>query len=228
MANIYPFRHLRWGSPRPLSTPDFLRERPHRRWLRLSGEWLRNYVGFVLLSAMLGLAAIALDPWRDEVRPAAGGAWQIPRDEPARAPSLTGASATDGDLLRADGRRIRLIGIDAPELMQTCRDARGDTWDCGRAAKARLAELVAGGNVSCTARDTDRYSRTLASCSTGNIDLGEAMVRDGLALATDDGYWHAQTAARSARRGIWQGDFETPQEWRKRYPRADRQDRRAE
>ena len=209
MANIYPFRHLRWGSPRPLSTSDFLRERPHRRWLRLGGEWLRSYFGFVLLGAMLGLAAIALD---------------LRRGEHGR----THVTATDGDLLRVGNQRIRLIGIDAPELTQTCRDARGGTWDCGRAAKARLAELVAGGNVSCTARDTDHYGRTLASCSAGGIDLGRAMVRDGLALATDDRYWHAQTAARVARRGLWQGDFETPQEWRKRYLRADRQDRRAE
>jgi endonuclease YncB( thermonuclease family) len=213
MANIYPFRHLRWGSPRPLSTPDFLRERPRRRWLRRGGKWLRNYFGFVLLGAMLGLAAITLEPWRDER---------------ASAPAAGHVTATDGDSLRVGNQRIRLIGIDAPELTQTCRDARGGPWDCGRAAKARLAELVASDNVSCSARDTDRYGRTLASCSAGRIDLGEAMVRDGLALATDDRYWHAQIAARSARRRLWQGEFETPQEWRKRYPRADRQDRRSE
>src|SRR5262245_59324026 len=45
----------------------------------------------------------------------------------------------DGDSLRTGSEEIRLVGIDAPELRQTCRDGQDREWSCGRAAKARLA-----------------------------------------------------------------------------------------
>jgi endonuclease YncB( thermonuclease family) len=130
----------------------------------------------------------------------------------------------DGDSLRAGGEDIRLVGIDAPELRQTCRDGHGREWSCGRAAKARLAALVAQGDVACTSRGRDRYGRTLAVCSARNVpDLGETMVREGYAInfAIDyGGYPAAEREAQSARSGVWQGDFERPKDWRRRHPRT--------
>jgi len=78
--------------------------------------------------------------------------------------------------------------------------------------------------VACSARGRDRYGRTLAICSAGDIaDLGEALVRDGYAVDyrryTSD-YLAAEDEARAARRGIWQGDFERPEDWRRRHPRS--------
>jgi endonuclease YncB( thermonuclease family) len=44
--------------------------------------------------------------------------------------------SVDGDTLRAaNGAEYRLFGVDAPELAQTCTEANGKTWLCGRAAK---------------------------------------------------------------------------------------------
>ena len=130
----------------------------------------------------------------------------------------------DGDSLRNGSEQIRLVGIDAPELRQTCRDLQGREWSCGRAAKARLAELVAQGDVACSPRGRDRYGRTLAVCSARNIpDLGEVMVREGYAVnyAIDyGGYPAAEREAQSARSGVWQVDFERPKDWRKRHPRT--------
>ncbi|MGA7167138.1 MAG: thermonuclease family protein [Pseudolabrys sp.] len=130
----------------------------------------------------------------------------------------------DGDSLRAGDEDIRLVGIDAPELRQTCRDGHGREWSCGRAAKARLAALVAQGDVACTSRGRDRYGRTLAVCSARNVpDLGETMVREGYAInfAIDyGGYPAAEREAQSARSGVWQGDFERPKDWRRRHPRT--------
>jgi len=51
------------------------------------------------------------------------------------------ASASDGDSLRLDGKRIRIEGIDAPELDQSC-ERDGETWDCGRQARERLRALI--------------------------------------------------------------------------------------
>jgi len=115
------------------------------------------------------------------------------------------------------------VGIDAPELWLTCRDGQGREWSCGRVAKTRLAELVAQGDVACSPRGRDRYSRTLAVCSARNVpDIGEVMVREGYAVnfAIDyGGYPVAEREAQSARSGIWQGDFDRPKDWRRRHPR---------
>jgi hypothetical protein len=71
--------------------------------------------------------------------------------------------SVDGDSLRVgDGSEYRIFGIDAPELYQTCKEANGKSWACGRAAKARLTTLIKGGNVNCTVRDKDRFGRAVA------------------------------------------------------------------
>lgn len=80
-----------------------------------------------------------------------------------------------------------------------------------------MARLLAGGALSCSSSETDRFGRSLATCSVGGNDLAAAMVAAGYALATD-GYGREQAEARSARRGIWQGTFENPRAWRDRQP----------
>jgi len=58
------------------------------------------------------------------------------------------ARVADGDSLVLDGVRIRLQGIDAPELAQTCKN--GDiVYPCGRQAAAALARLVGDRAITC-------------------------------------------------------------------------------
>lgn len=136
---------------------------------------------------------------------------------PASANIMTGpAQVIDGDTLDMTGMRIRLVGIDAPETGQSC-ERGGATWDCGAAATAALQEIIAGQSLTCTARGTDVYGRTLATCQTRIFDLGREMVRRGLALALDDAaleYEDAQRLARSLGFGLWGASFQTPREWR--------------
>ncbi len=132
----------------------------------------------------------------------------------------------DGDTLRAgNGAEYRLYGIDAPELKQTCEEANGKTWLCGRAAKTKLTKLMKGGNVTCEEKTKDRYGRVIAVCSAaGVLDLGEAMVLDGYAvdLASEGNpYKDAEKEARDAKRGIWRGTFEMPAQWRQDHKRTD-------
>jgi endonuclease YncB( thermonuclease family) len=133
--------------------------------------------------------------------------------------------SVDGDTIRAaNGAEYRLFGIDAPELAQTCTEANGKSWLCGRAAKARLTTLMKGGNVNCEARATDRFGRTVAVCSAAGVpDLGEAIVRDGYAvdLGGAAGNRDAEAEAQAAKRGIWRGTFERPADWRLANPRAE-------
>lgn len=138
---------------------------------------------------------------------------------PAVAQTITGrASVIDGDTLEIHGQRIRLQAIDAPESGQTCMDANGAPWRCGTAAARAMDDLAGGKTLACDPRDIDRYGRIVAVCLEGDTDVGEALVRGGLALAYRKyglAYVTAERAAQNEKRGMWAGQFEAPWDWRK-------------
>lgn len=122
----------------------------------------------------------------------------------------------DGDTLDFGGERVRLFGIDAPEKAQTCT-RNGETWSCGEDAKAILQALVVNNRVSCRQRDTDKYGRSVSICSVGRLDLSDAIARAGYAVALEQfaaDYLSAVEVARSARLGIWSGEFQIPADFR--------------
>lgn len=89
----------------------------------------------------------------------------------------------DGDTWKVGGHKVRLFGIDAPEADQKCQRPSGETWACGRWVTAETKARYEGKAASCTALDRDRYGRTVARCYVNDIDVGQAMVSDGLAFA---------------------------------------------
>jgi len=137
---------------------------------------------------------------------------------------MTGpAQAVDGDSLEMTGISIRLFGVDAAEALQTCQ--RGtETWACGQEAKTVLSQLVAGKELRCEQRDRDRYGRIVASCYAGQIDLAQAMVAAGLAIALpafSTAYVDQETRARQGKLGLWGSVFDTPAAWRAAHPRQE-------
>jgi endonuclease YncB( thermonuclease family) len=135
----------------------------------------------------------------------------------------------DGDTIELGGQRIRLQGVDAPELHQECRDASGRVWACGRRARSELRRMIGNDAVQCSSHAKDRFGRSVAICRANGRDLGEAMVRSGWALAYPDWaspYGAAQSEARSRKAGLWAGSFQNPRAWRDEHPRDDRQDNR--
>lgn len=134
-------------------------------------------------------------------------------------PPLTGAvRVADGDSLEVAGERVRLEGIDAPELHQDCGEGT-KTWPCGAKARAALEAAVARGEVSCRPVDEDRYGRAVSVCTVDGADIGAEMVRQGWAVALGLAYRSEERAARAAGTGIWSGPFERPADWRARHPR---------
>jgi endonuclease YncB( thermonuclease family) len=124
------------------------------------------------------------------------------------------ASVIDGDTLEIHGTRIRLWGIDAPESSQLCRDADSNPYRCGADAANDLDAFIARRPVSCTSVSEDQYGRTVATCSVGGADLGEWLVRSGLALdwpQYSKGRYHAaQRDADRSGRGMWVGSYVEP------------------
>jgi endonuclease YncB( thermonuclease family) len=137
------------------------------------------------------------------------------------APVIGTARVIDGDTIQISTMRIRLEGIDAPEWNQTCRDAKGQSWPCGKTATLELTGLLRGHELTCKPEGFDRYQRLLAVCLLPDgSDVNAWMVRQGWAVISGftSGYRSEQNEAKAARRGIWAGQFDQPRDWRRRHP----------
>ena len=125
--------------------------------------------------------------------------------------TVTVRSALDGDsLLLADGRQVRLIGINAPELGGDGKPEQ----PLARSARTLLANLAAGQAVTLEfeAEPHDRYGRLLAHVRLPDgRDAAEVLLRHGLAwlVAIPPNIRElarlkaAEDEARRAGRGVW-------------------------
>lgn len=120
----------------------------------------------------------------------------------------------DGDSLQIGNEKIRIVGIDAPELDQFCSNS-GDEWPCGQVAKTVLSDWLDGRAVVCSSKGKDKYRRTLSVCKVDGKDIGKWMVTRGWAVSYGD-YVFDEAIARRNRLGLWQGEFELPSDWRRR------------
>jgi len=123
----------------------------------------------------------------------------------------------NGDTLDGNAQRIKLYGVDAPELPQSCKDKNKNTYPCGLKAAAALAEEIGDKIVNCTEKDKDRYGRSIAICYSGGTELNKWMVENGWAVAYriySRDYVKSESIARRKRLNIWQGNFIFPSVWR--------------
>jgi endonuclease YncB( thermonuclease family) len=138
------------------------------------------------------------------------------------------ARVIDGDTVIIGGTRLRLISLDAPEGKQTCRDSKEVEYDCGQSASHELERLIGGREIGCSGDKRDRYGRPLVVCFAGSLNLNAELVRSGWAISfLGRDYEREEAEARTAKRGLWEGTFLTPQEWRResrkgQTPRAER------
>lgn len=127
------------------------------------------------------------------------------------------AVVVDGDTLKFGHQRVRLYGIDAPELHQTCD---GGTWAAGRLARDALVGLIGGQPVACVAVvPRDRYGRPVSTCSVGKMDLNGEMVERGWAWAFTrytDKYLAKEESAAGHESGIHAHNCKPAWDWRSR------------
>ena len=122
-------------------------------------------------------------------------------------------TVTDGDTLRFGKERVRLWGIDAPEIHQRCPDR----WLAGIEAARKMRELVKGHEVTCESRGHDRYGRTIGLCRADGVDIQAAMVRAGMAWAFvrySSDYVREEEQAKADRLGVHAHGCELAWEWR--------------
>ena len=127
------------------------------------------------------------------------------------------AYVIDGDTIDISDVRIRLNGIDTPEIEQICR-TNGLIWRCGVQAAKVMRHLTKGKTVTCMGKTKDQYGRLIANCFVGNLNLNATMVEAGMALAYryySLEYVEQEDFARETKQGLWSGEFITPWDWRK-------------
>jgi endonuclease YncB( thermonuclease family) len=97
---------------------------------------------------------------------------------------LTGrVRVIDADTWDVGRERVRLFGIDSPEIDQMCGDQQGRDWACGVWATDQVRALYGGRRVTCERLGQDRYGRTVARCFVDGKDVAREMVAQGLAFA---------------------------------------------
>ena len=128
----------------------------------------------------------------------------------------------DGDTItvvtdKGEKHKIRLSGIDAPELDQPF----------GVDSREHLLALIDESQVACHCSKKDRYRRWICEVFIGQMNLNLQMVRDGYAWwyrlykveqtpVARLQYERAEAAARSGRLALWSDDLRVaPWDWRK-------------
>ena len=134
-------------------------------------------------------------------------------------PTYTGrAFIIDGDTLKINGVKIRLIGVDAPELSQTC-EIQGHVERCGEIVKLRLVQVTESSDVTCYEHNKDFYNRVLAECYVNDMNINKWLLREGLAVYYYNkdfkSYKILETLAKQEKNGLWDGEFQNPKEYRK-------------
>ncbi len=127
---------------------------------------------------------------------------------------------------------FRSQGVDTPEKAQQCERADGTCYACGQDAKQALLDMITYEENGREERHkltfkiwtVGTYGRPIVTAYHGDKDLHLELIRQGWAVAyrqylpasLKDSYIAAETEAKAAKRGIWQGNFIEPQKWRPR------------
>jgi endonuclease YncB( thermonuclease family) len=119
--------------------------------------------------------------------------------------NVTVERVVDGDtFVTSDNKRVRLIGIDAPELKDKF----------GRTSKEQLETLILGKEIQLKSdpltNDTDIYDRLLRYVYVDDTDINRLMIEKGYANAylkfkfsKSQEYSETQNIARTKELGIW-------------------------
>ena len=135
----------------------------------------------------------------------------------------------DGDTVHINSYKIRLEGIDSPEIKQKCKKdfftisfiisyKFYKKYDCGLVSKIKLKKKISNKKIKCKFDSIDRYKRYLATCYLDKINLNKWMVRNGYAIAYkkySKKYVQDENFAKKQRLGLWRGPFIEPEKWRK-------------
>ncbi len=137
------------------------------------------------------------------------------------------AEVVDGDTIKINKKKIRLLGIDAPEKKQLCKKiflsisfvSLSKNYPCGEISTKRLKKRINNKLIFCKSSGKDRYKRHIAECFEGKKNINAYMVLNGYAVAYrkySSKFISYENIAKKEKLGIWAGSFEMPWEYRKK------------
>jgi endonuclease YncB( thermonuclease family) len=117
--------------------------------------------------------------------------------------------------------KMRIAGIDTPEIKQTCEIEEGKSIDCGVLTKDYLQKLLESepGDLVIQPIGVDYYHRILIRLFKGETDIGRKMVEEGMSYSYDSTYKIEETYAKENKLGFW-NFFKppvNPKIWRKEH-----------
>ena len=142
------------------------------------------------------------------------------------------ARVVDGDTIKINKISIRLYGIDAPEKNQICTGLSGESYNCGSSSTRFLKTFVKNSTrVECSYKNLDRYGRIIGKCISYTrvensnelipFELNYLMVVMGHAVEykrySRGEYSEAEKTAKKEKKGLWKGEFDRPEKWRRKY-----------
>ena len=131
------------------------------------------------------------------------------------------AKIIDGDSIIINKKEIRLYGIDAPEYKQICYDKNNQPYKCGITALNYLKKTTKNKKLKCYISGKDYYDRYLSTCFYQQKEkwhnINEQMVNSGWATSYSNKskYYPLMLKAKLNKKGIWQGKFLNPKQYRK-------------
>lgn len=139
---------------------------PYRRRLRLP-----SWTAAVLLVGMaVAVGALTLKTAQSEAK-------TYSRNMPICNSSKRINCVVDGDTIWLDGEKIRLEGFNTPEMNGECnRESQ-----LARKARSKLSRALSSNPFEVARGGHDRYGRRLATVSVNSVDVGDPLIRDGLA-----------------------------------------------
>ena len=137
------------------------------------------------------------------------------------------AKIIDGDTIKINSKKIRLHGIDAPEVKQMCKKPYltiifftfTKDYPCGKISTQKLQKKINNKVITCKILDVDRYKRFIGECYKRNLNLNSWLVSNGYAVAYrkySKKYISNEINAKNEKKGLWQGKFEMPWEFRRK------------
>ena len=141
--------------------------------------------------------------------------------------SITGhAEVTDGDTIKINTFKIRLNGIDAPEKKQKCKRPYleifififYEDYSCGQKSTEALIKKINNQKITCKISNVDYFKRLIGECYKRKINLNAWLVSNGHAVAFrkySKKYVPDEILAKQEKKGMWQGKFEMPWDYRK-------------
>ena len=130
------------------------------------------------------------------------------------------ARVVTASTLYLNGINIKMYGVDAPDISQTCANHHGAGYYCGKEARKWLQDWINNREVSCHILGEIENGWATGACfvDDNKYDVAAVVVNAGWAVAYTKNtaiYVDYERQAKANRRGLWAGTFYKPWDWRK-------------